>query len=438
MSPPSMIAVQGSKADPIWLICQVFHPDTQSTSQLLSEAFHVLADRGQAFIVISGYPGVPAAPDTPSMENWNGIEIRRGGLRNQLKRSLLRRALSYAGYSWFVCWQLILAKRGRRVLAVTNPPYHPALVAFVCRWKRHSLTLLLQDIYPEGLVAVGRMKRAGLVARSWHGANRVAFGSAREIWVLGRDMATLVRLDYGVPAERIQVVPHWSLVEADHLRPAEDTRLFRTLQLEGKFVVQYSGNMGLWHDLDTIVLAAAALQDNREIHFLLIGAGIKRAAAEKRSAELGLRNLTWLPYQQRDDLSDTLACCHVALISQLSGLEGVAVPCKLYGILSAGRAVVAQVPAGSEVGMVVREEACGVVVPPGDVSGLVAAILELAAKPEDAERMGRQAFQAYRTKYTLSRAVETFEDHFSRWSVPRSPRVESMGVQGRVKNSRPS
>jgi glycosyltransferase involved in cell wall biosynthesis len=423
-----MLAVHASKSDPIWLICQVFHPDTQSTSQLLSEAFHVLADRGQAFIVISGYPAVPAAPHAPSRENWNGIEIRRGGLRNQFKRSLLRRALSYAAYSWFVCWQLILAKRGRRVLAVTNPPYHPALVAFVCRWKRHSLTLLLQDIYPEGLVAVGRMKRAGLMARSWHRANRIAFGSAREIWVLGRDMATLVQQDYGIAVGKIQVVPHWSLVEADHLRRAEDTRLFNTLQLEGKFVVQYSGNMGLWHDLDTIVLAAAALQDERHIHFVLIGAGIKRAAAEKRSAELGLRNVTWLPYQKRDELSDTLACCHAALISQRSGLEGIAVPCKLYGILSAGRAVVAQVPTSSEVGMVVREEACGAVVPPGDVSGLVAVILELAAKPAEAERMGRQAFLAYRTKYTLSRAVETFEDHFSRWSLPRSPQGESVGV----------
>jgi glycosyltransferase involved in cell wall biosynthesis len=90
----------------------------------------------------------------------------------------------------------------------------------------------------------------------------------------------------------------------------------------------------------------------------------------------------------------------------------VAVPCKLYGILASGRAVVAQVPARSEVARVVEEERCGVVVPPADAGALAREIRRLAQAPEEVERMGERAFAAYREKYTLEAGVRAFESGF--------------------------
>ncbi|MBV9281465.1 MAG: glycosyltransferase, partial [Chloroflexi bacterium] len=111
-----------------------------------------------------------------------------------------------------------------------------------------------------------------------------------------------------------------------------------------------------------------------------------------------------------DQLGETLASCDLALISMRAGLEGVAVPSKLYGILASGRPILAQVPRESEVAYAVEEEQCGIVVDPGDVDGLVEAIRALAADTDLLSRMGANALSAYRSKYTIDRAAVSFRE----------------------------
>ena len=373
--------------------------------------------RGSFLMVLSGFPGLISRPtERPkSMQTWESIAIRRLGFRRSLKSGLIARFWSYASYSFGVTWFLFCARRGSRVLLVTNPPFLPLIGVFIGMLRRHRVKVMLQDIYPDGLVAVSAIKADGLVDRLWVSANRWAFRRSQEVWVLGRDMADLVQTRYGVAVSRVRVVPHWSPIEFLRRSSPQNSRLWEAQALGGKFVVQYSGNMGLWHDLVSIVGAAALLRDDPRIVFLLIGAGRARASAEAEAERLGLQNVRWLPYQPREALADSLACCHVALISQRAGLEGVAVPCKLYGILASGRAVVAQVPARSEVARVLEEERCGVVVPPADVGALAREIRRLAQAPEEVERMGERAFAAYREKYTLEAGVRAFEAGFKDW-----------------------
>jgi glycosyltransferase involved in cell wall biosynthesis len=199
------------------------------------------------------------------------------------------------------------------------------------------------------------------------------------------------------------------------VRRIEQGALFRELHLSDKFVIQYSGNMGLWHDINSIVRAASLVKDYERICFLLIGEGRQKALAFALAKNLKLSNVVWLPYQAKEALEDSLSCCHIALISQRAGLEGVAVPCKLYGILASGRAVLAQVPAASEVSLVVQEEACGVVVAPGDHEALAREILALSEDPDRVAEMGRRAHAAYKAKYTLEAGVKAFEEGLRQW-----------------------
>jgi glycosyltransferase involved in cell wall biosynthesis len=386
-------------------VCSLFHPDDQATSQLFSDLFSAMAMRGFQVEVFAGFP---ADRECVANERWNGITIHRGGVRVDAKRSLFWRAISYATYCLWLVWMLLSSRlSGKRVLAATNPPFTPILVWICAVARGFDYDLFLLDIYPDGLVAVGTLHETSWFVRSWRALNRCAFAGANRVMLLGRDMADVCERRYGVPRERIFYVPHWAPMSVGQRMRAEQTRLWQRQHLGSKFVVQYSGNMGLWHDMETIIRAAAALADRADIHFLLIGGGIRRASAEQLAQELRLSNVTWIPYQPKSELDDSLACCHAALISQRNGIEGIAVPCKLYGILASGRAVLAQVPEGSETALVVREEDCGLVVRPGDVSALVGAIRKLAENRRRCEELGVSAFAAYRSKYTLDVAVET-------------------------------
>ena len=390
------------------VVCQVFHPDSQSTSQLLSDLFRVFVKRAGAVSVYCGFSSTGGPPLSRS-EVWEGVQIFRGGWRTGSKESLWQRSLAYASYTCFVMRALFGVGRESEVLVVTNPPFIPVVTGIICRMRRLPFTVMLHDVFPEGLVALGQVRGEGLIDRVWSWANRRTYRAAREVWTLGRDMNDLVVLKYGVPRSKIRYVPHWSAIEVSEPLPLAESRLLVEHGLDGKFIVQYSGNMGLWHDIDTIVRAAALLREASGVHFLMIGDGKRRLQAERLARESGLTNITWLGFRDKEELVDSLACSHVALISQRAGLEGVAVPCKLYGILASGRAVVAQVPVRSETALVVGEEQCGIIVRPDDPQGLASAIASLERDPDGVAEMGRRAFAAYRAKYTLKRAVDTFD-----------------------------
>ena len=246
--------------------------------------------------------------------------------------------------------------------------------------------------------------------------NKWAYRASDRIVVLGRDMVTLVSEGYDIPEDRFAYIPHWSTVDIERPLGFEETNLSKRLGLENKFVVQYSGNMGLWHDMDTIIHAARLLVDRPDVHFLLIGGGIRRQQAEELAAELSLSNVTWHDFVPIEELRDSLSSCHAAIISLRQGLQGVAVPCKLYGILASGRAILAQVPSESEVGLTVNESDCGIVVD-FDAESLASSIRELADNKQLVRKRGDNGFAAYKSKYRVEQAEIAFRQL---WELPLS------------------
>jgi glycosyltransferase involved in cell wall biosynthesis len=286
----------------------------------------------------------------------------------------------------------------------------PIVAWLGCCIRGRKYGLFLQDIYPDGLEALGVIKPGGLVGSMWSSLNRRAFHRSEAICVLGRDMKALLVRRYKIAAEDVTYIPHWSPFEMDRFRRIEDSLLYKQLGLEGKVVIQYSGNMGLWHDIETIVKAAGILSDDSRFVFIFIGGGMRKDAAMRLANNLNLRNTMWLPFfDDPSFLEHSLTCCHVSLISQRAGLTGVAVPCKLYGILAAGRYIIAHAPADSELGICLSEKNCGLLLEPGDVQGLVDALRKLICDLERIEMLGRQAFDVYRAGYTLREGVRRFD-----------------------------
>ena len=410
---PEPAQVVTSSPQRIVFVSLVFHPDTSASSLLFTDLFRRLVGDDVRVTVLCGFPSKDAdlpLSTLPRRETLGDVAVIRCGIRVCGKKSLLTRALVYSSFLAHTGRHLLRMEQGTIVVGGTDPPFLPIALWLVSRIRRFDYQLILLDLYPEGLVQLGTLKTSSLVTRLWRALNRLSFAHAARLTVIGRDMAALLQRQYAVDPGKVTYIPHWAPEEVDCVKVTRTTSLLPHLHLEDKFVVQYSGNMGLWHDMETFIRAADRLRDDRRIHFLFIGKGMRRQVAERLSRELPLTNITWLDFLPREELSESLATCDVALISLRRGLEGIAVPSKLYGILASGRAVIAQVPPESEAAHVVREERCGVVVEPGDVDGLVCAIRSLAADPHLTRTMGHRAHSAYRNKYTLDHAVAAYRD----------------------------
>lgn len=393
----------------IVIVSQVFHPNTQSTSILLTDLALNLRHQNTKITVICGFPNGIDNHIVDRYENFNDIDIYRCGINVNLKAGLWQRVTSYVSYLVHAGWKLTFLERKEIVIGVTNPPFLSILLMLVSLITRCKYYFIMHDVYPEGLVAVGKLTEQSLINKIWRKLNQLSYNRSQKVITLGRDMSDLLIKNYALDRCKIEYIPNWSLTTAQEPTPFEKNDLARELELQDKFVVQYSGNMGLWHDIDTFIRAAASLNSNPDIQFLFIGNGMGQNRAQQLAKELELTNIIWMDFVPQEQLNTSLTCSHVALISLNHGLEGIAVPCKLYGILASGRAILAQVPERSEIAYVVEEENCGFVVPPGDVDGLVKRIEQLATNRDLTSKMGWNSFQAYKSKYTIEIIAKQFE-----------------------------
>jgi len=153
----------------------------------------------------------------------------------------------------------------------------------------------------------------------------------------------------------------------------------------------HSGNIGHSQDLDTLIRATTLLRDLDNLLAVLVGFGARHANHVALARELNADHVIFLPYQPRGLLPLSLSSGDVHFVGLGKGLSGYVVPSRLYGILAAGRPVIAAADDESETARLVREVGCGIVVPPGRPDLLAEAIRGLAAGGHDLSDMGRRA-----------------------------------------------
>jgi glycosyltransferase involved in cell wall biosynthesis len=343
------------------------------------------------------------------------------------------------------------------IVTETDPPVLGALGALLKAWHRCGLVYYLQDLYPEVGLTLGKL-RPGPLAWFLRWATQFGLRHADRVVVLGEDMRRRV-LDRGIPSEKIVIIPNW--VDVGIVRPlCGDNRLHKEWGLDGRFVVMYSGNLGLSQNLEQILLAARELRDESErcgespekgdcpsedkgtvpffraslpVHFLFVGEGAAKARLEARAAEWSLDNVSFRPYQPKEALSESLGVADVHLIPLQKGLAGCIVPSKLYGILAAGKPYVAAVDADSEVARITTEEKTGLVIPPDSTNELVAAVRWCLAHRDELAAMGEKGRQVAAANFDRSIATANFERVVCSVCPPRATEsaVLSRPVRGR-------
>lgn len=288
------------------------------------------------------------------------------------------------------------------IVAETDPPLLGALGAALKRRWGCRLVYNVRDLYPDIAYANGGVRSRALLEVLDRG-NRLAYRLADRIAVVGEDMSRRIAAK-GVPSERIEVVPDW--VDCGVIRPLDSNPLRR--EFGDKFVVMYSGNLGLSQRLETVLEAAAQLRDDPRILFVMVGEGARKRSLMERARRLNLANVIFLPYRPREQLAESLGAADLHLIPLSQGTSGCLVPSKIYGILAAGRPFVAIMEEDAEVARLAREDRLGFVCAPGDGAGLARTALDAIAAPSELKRMGERARRIARERYDRPVATRRF------------------------------
>src|SRR5256714_4291904 len=189
--------------------------------------------------------------------------------------------------------------------------------------------------------------------------------------------------------DRLRVIPNW--IDTTRLGPLEKANPWaRNIGLDKKFVVMHSGNVGHAQDLDSLVRAATFLRDLDDLRIMIIGTGARHTELVALAKLLDVDQVTFLYYQSRGVLPQSLSAADIHVVGLAPGLAGYVVPSRLYGIPAVARPVIVAADRESETAQVVERICSGIAVPPGPPELLARAIRDAHHGKDDLARMRRR------------------------------------------------
>jgi colanic acid biosynthesis glycosyl transferase WcaI len=398
----------------LWIISELYYPEITSTGYILTQIAEGLATKGFSVSVLCSQPTYSVrGMRAPAKENRNRVMIHRSWGTTLDKNILFFRLINLVTItlSIFVnsIWRL---RRFDSVLVVTNPPSLPYFVALACRLRGASCVLLIHDLYPELLVATGKLSSTSIFVRLMNRINKLLYSSVQHIVVIGRDMRAQIANKVG-NKKLVSVITNWADIDSVIPASKEHNALIKERHLKARFILEYAGNMGYPNDIESIVESAAQLSEDSGICFLFIGSGYKKKWLEQEVTRRNLSNVVILPSRPRDDQVNFLNACDIALVSLVQGMKGVSVPSRTYNILAAGKPIIAIAAPESEVALMVEEDNIGWIVPPNNHKELVKVIREAYSNPKRLTEMGMRARAIAETKYGFDHSLNAFQKLFN-------------------------
>lgn len=390
---------------------EVYYPEEISTGYYLTSIAEGLTDKFSVKVLCGQPKHMSRGLTAPKREIRNGVEIFRAAATTFDKNVMLYRLINMFTIGVAMFYNALKRfRRGDHVLVVTAPPTMPVTTAIAALLRGASYTVLIQDSYPEILVAVGSLRKNSLGVGIINFFNRWVYKYATKIIVMGRDMNELFRRKTAGLDIPVVTIPNWADLETIQPMPREDNPLLKELGISDKFVFLYAGNIGHPTDVETIIESAKQLLNYREMHFLFIGAGAKKKWVEEQVRERSLINVSVLDYRPRSEQIVFLNACNVGLIALINGMWGTAMPSRTYNIMAAGKPILALTEEGSELAQVIDEERIGWHVSPGKPEDLTNVILQIYERRTELAEMGKRASAAAAAKYSLRDAVAKYRN----------------------------
>lgn len=387
-----------------------YWPDHSATSQILTDLCRHAAASGFTVTVITSRMRYDDEKERlRSHEIDEGVEIRRVRTSRMGRGWGPGRVLDYFSFFATATWAVLReARAGDIVLVKTDPPLMSVPLSVVAKLRGAHLVNWLQDLLPEaaGALGMGWAKRwPGRVLQGLR--NRSLNGAALNVTVCEPMAQELAR--QGV--QGIRVIPNWP---DGRIRPVrrETNPLRAPWGLEQSFVIGYSGNLGKAHCAQSVAHLVRESRKLPGVRWLFIGGGSGQEAVKQAAEEAGVE-VNFQPYQLRASLSDSLSVPDIHLVTLDPACEGLIMPSKLYGVMAAGRPVIALGDPQGSVAQEVIKGKMGVVLDINAPDGWVETLRPMLSF-EAADVLGIRAGRYFEERFTPERAlgrwVETLDE----------------------------
>lgn len=391
-----------------------------------------LAARGHEVDVICARAG-----DEPRHEVIDGISVHRLPVHRQRGRGLARQMIEYVAFTAWAAAELLRLHWRRRydVVQVHNVPDFIVFAALPAKLSGRPVVLDLHDLMPEFFASRFGGRMDGTKVRLVRWLERLSIGFADQV-ITVTDLWRSSLVERGFEPDRIAVVMN-----------APDESLYARREPELRsgppVTVIYHGTLTHRYGIDLLIRAVDEARSRIPLRLLLHGRGEMVPEIERLIEELRLGDTIDFTTTRLSsaDLADKIASADIGVVPNRNDVftDGI-LPTKLMEYAALGvPAIVARSRAAEQY----FSDEMVHYVPPGDVTSIADAIVELGNDPERRLQLARQA-QAFTNEHPWTAEAEVYTRLIERLAagrgrdapLSRSPAEHAGAVRGRLSAAR--
>lgn len=413
----------------ILIYAHYYIPDTASTGQILRELAEGLLDTFNVTVicVVPSYLGT-VDPEYKIKkvyyEKINGVNIIRVNVPEFSKDNKLSRVKNIMAYFF----RARKATRGIKnidyILCVSQPPILGGLLGVYGKKKTHAkLIYQIQDFNPEQIMAV-KYSHNKLALNLMKKLDKYSCKKSDLVVTVGRDLVETLKNRFSKdPKEMPKVVMINNWIDETTIYPLKKCnegvlKFKEEYNLTDKFVIMYSGNLGLYYDLENIFKVILEFKpgtktvDGREVVFAFVGAGSVLNKLKNYKETHNMSNVVFIPYQDKDRLIFSLNAADVHWCVNSKGIKGVSCPSKYYGLAACAKPILGVLEKGSEIYSLIEETNGGLLCEPGDYVGIKKNIDWFINHADDEilEDMGRRSHNNLIRNLTKEKSIKKYAE----------------------------
>ncbi len=369
-------AIEGKKN--LLIYAHYYYPDVASTGQILTDLAQGLVKTFKVTVIctVPSYTGVIEDKYKTRLfyrEDIDGVEVLRVRVPEFDKTVSSSRIKNILSYFFMAVFATHMVGPQDYIYTISQPPILGGLIGRFGKFiKGGKLIYNIQDFNPEQVIAVSFTKNRltlGLMMLE----DKLTCRAADKVIVVGRDMVDTLKKRFRRRLPKYTCINNW-IDEKDIVPlPADNEKVVAFKEkygLRDKFIIMYSGNIGLYYDLLEIQKIIAKFDGEEDVVFAFVGQGSVLEAMKAYSREHDQKNIVYIPYQNKEDLVYSLNAGDVHFVVNSKGIKGVSVPSKIYGVMAAGKPVLGILEEGTEARMLIEDSGCGTVAEPGDYKAI--------------------------------------------------------------------
>lgn len=404
-----------------------YAPDVASTGQILCELVDGLLDTFDITVicVVPSYTGTIEEKYKIQRfykEEIKGVHVLRVRVPEFTKSQKLSRIKNILAYFFGARKATRMLGKFDYIFAISQPPILGGMLGVYGKKKKHAkLIYNIQDLNPEQVLAVNYSSNKALTGLMM-ALDKRSCQKSDVVITVGRDLVESVNDRFKNGTSPIVMINNWIdekeiyPLQPDHPRVVNFRRKYG---LEDKFIFMYSGNIGLYYDLENLLKVIerfkdAHTMDGREVVFAFVGAGSVLDKMILYSKEHSLKNITFIPYQAKEDLIYSLNAADIHWCVNAKGIKGVSCPSKYYGLAAVGKPIIAVLEVGSEIAMLIDETKGGLRCEPGEYDKVEENIRWFIEHAGDTElvAMGKRSREYLVANLTKDISVEKYKEVF--------------------------